>query len=503
MLDEVLRLVEQEELIAPQDSVIAGVSGGADSVCLLLILMEIRKKLPFSLKVVHIEHGIRGEESRNDAEFTRKLCEKNSISFELYPVDVPAYAARQGLGLEEAARILRYQSYSKAAHKEITTAACTETDLQCETERMCRKAEKSRKVHIALAHHAEDNAETILFQMVRGSGLDGLCGMLPKREFEEQIDIIRPLLKVTRGQIEQYLQEKKQEYCVDSTNKDTEYSRNNIRHGVIPKLREINKQAVPHINQSAELLRELKEYLDRQVNFAYEKSSTLKSNGLQIKWESLKEFPLIIQKEVIHKAICEMAASAKDIAAVHVENTIQLASQQVGRRISLPYQLYAKRNYDGILLFKEKENEETENVQISLGKEELEKFLDKEPYFYEVPGGKIRFQVLDFTGKKQEISKKTYTKCLDYDKIKGSLQIRNRQSGDYLTLDAKGHTKRLKEYFINEKIPAEQRDNILLLAQGAHIVWVIGGRISAEFKIEENTERILEVQFEGGNRSED
>lgn len=521
MLNEVLRFIKQEKLIAPQDTVIAGVSGGADSVCLLLVLMEIRKSMPFSLKAVHVEHGIRGEESKKDADFTKRLCEANGISCEVYPVDVPLYAEEKGLGMEEAARILRYRCYREAACKvgSLQLSGNEEYGLKHHAKEQMQNV---GKIHIALAHHAEDNAETILFQMVRGSGLDGLCGILPKREFDENIDIIRPLLKQTRGNIENFLRERKQEYCVDSTNMDTEYSRNQIRHEIIPTLKEINRQAVTHINQCAEILRDMKDYLDVQVAKAYEQSCVMQSNAmknsadqsgtnqnvakengrLQVKWEHLKEYPLIIQKEVIHKAICEVAQSAKDITAVHVEHTLHLLTQQVGKRISLPYQMMAERNYAGIAILKKNEQTGTEAVQISIEKEKLESFLDGQPHFFDVPGGKFCFQVRDFTGKMQEISKKTYTKCLDYDKIKGDLQIRNRQSGDYLTLDTEGHTKRLKEYFINEKIPSEDRDRIFLLTQESHVIWVVGGRISAEFKIKENTKRILEVQFEGGNDNE-
>ena len=503
MLDEVLRFIKQEKLIAPQDTVIAGVSGGADSVCLLLVLMEIAKLLPFSLKVVHVEHGIRGEESQSDAEFTRQLCRENSIPCEIYSVDVPDYAGKNGIGLEEAARILRYDCYCKAANKEITAAMHREnTEVSNDTTEEARQISDVGKIHIALAHHAEDNAETILFQMVRGSGLDGLCGMLPKRELELQIDIIRPLLKQTRGEIEAYLTEKNQEYCVDSTNMDTEYSRNSIRHEVLPKLKDINRQAVPHMNQCAELLRDMKAYLDVQVTDAYEIYCISENGRLTISKELLEACPKIIQKEVVHRAICKMAGSAKDITAVHVEKTLSLFFQQVGRKISLPYQLVAQRNYAGILLLKTDTKVETRQVNFFINKEKMETFLNGKPYFLDVPGGRFCFQVRDFTGKIQEISKKTCTKCLDYDKIKNGLQIRNRQSGDYLTLDKEGHTKRLKEYFINEKIPLEAREKIFLLAQDSHIIWVVGGRLSAEFKIEENTKRILEVRFEGGNFNE-
>ena len=236
MLQKIVQYCKQEKLIEKGDVILAGVSGGADSVCMLLLLIKLQKELEFYLEAVHIEHGIRGAESREDASFVKGLCEKLNIPIQMLSVQALAYAKEQKMSIEEAARVLRYHCYEKA----------TEQFLQDGDEQ-----KNSSKIKISLAHHADDNAETVLFQMLRGGGIDGLTGMKPKRELKKGIDIIRPLLPVTRKEIEYFLAEEKQDYRVDSTNEDTIYSRNKIRKLIFPMLEEINTQAVAHINQSA------------------------------------------------------------------------------------------------------------------------------------------------------------------------------------------------------------------------------------------------------------
>ena len=168
--------------------------------------------------------------------------------------------------------------------------------------------------------------------------------------------------------------------------------------------------------------------------------------------------------------------------------------------MELPYQVLAERNYHGILLRKETEKKRADNTfLIEIPKESLQKVFDGETLELEVPGGRVRFCGLSPDGKIGEIDKKSYTKWLNYDKIKVGLQIRTRTAGDYLTVDDRGHTKKLKEYFINEKVPKEMRDTMLLLTEDSHVVWAVGQRISADYKIDENTKKILEVHFFGGN----
>lgn len=483
MTNELLNEWKKEKIVEDGDIVLAGVSGGADSVCLLLMLEQLQKKTDFLLEAVHVEHGIRGEESRKDAAFVKTLCQDHGIRCHIFSVEVPLFAEKHGLGLEEAARILRYDCYKKAAES-------------------VKKEFPEKKIKLALAHHAEDNAETVLFQMVRGSGLDGLCGMSRRRD-EGIYELIRPLLAQPREEIEAFLRGCGQSYCMDETNLDTEYSRNRIRHQVLPELKQINGQAVAHINQSAALLQEMRDFLNEEAEHIREMYVVEKSDGIQLYpgvWEECHE---VVQREVLHKAIGQVAGSKKDITRKHVESVRNLYFSQVGRYVELPYQVLAERNYHGILLRKETEKKRADNTfLIEIPKESLQKVFDGETLELEVPGGRVRFCGLSPDGKIGEIDKKSYTKWLNYDKIKVGLQIRTRTAGDYLTVDDRGHTKKLKEYFINEKVPKEMRDTMLLLTEDSHVIWAVGQRISADYKIDKNTKKILEVHFFGGNYHE-
>lgn len=245
MTEDVLNWIKKEKLMTEGDTVIVGLSGGADSVALLLVLLELRQRIGYTLLAIHVEHGIRGEESRKDAAFVEELCRQKNIPCRICPVNVPDYAATEGIGVEEAARILRYECYQKAAEE--------------------LKQSGAGRVSIALAHHANDNAETVLFQMARGSGVHGMCGMHPKRVLGDDILIVRPLLCVSRGQIEEYLKKCGQEYRTDGTNLDINYSRNRIRHHILPELSVINEQAVSHINQSALLLQQAVSYMEQET----------------------------------------------------------------------------------------------------------------------------------------------------------------------------------------------------------------------------------------------
>lgn len=481
MIAKVRRWIEEEKLIQEGDLVLAGVSGGADSVCLLFALLEYRKELAFSLQVLHVEHGIRGVQSVEDARFVEQLCKRLQVPCRIYTVDVPEYAKTHHMGVEEAARELRYACFCHAAEQ---------TDAPC------------GKIKIALAHHADDNAETMLFQMVRGSGVRGLSGIRVKRELGVGLTLIRPLLNVTRGEIESYLQERGETYRIDATNRDTDYSRNRIRHEVLPQLTQVNSQAVMHMAQSARQLSELADYLDEEASRIATRVCVKEQDACVIRQELFEKYPLVLQREVLHRMIGEMAGSRKDIGSTHIESVKNLSELQVGRRISLPYRLVAERVYEGIRI-RSRQVQKCTNERYEIALEELNRQKEGAWYVLSLPDGQLRMRVRDFCGETQEIHKKTYTKLLNYDKIKYSLQVRKRAGGDYLTIDGMGHKKKLKEYFIEEKVPQERRDATWLLTEGDHVIWVVGGRISADYKIDRKTKKILEIQMSGGNYCED
>lgn len=229
---EIKRYIEKNQLIRPGDGVVVGLSGGPDSVFLLYALHTLQARMGFTLRAVHVHHGIRGAEADRDAAFSAELCAKLAVPFQAVHVAAPAYAAQQGLSLEEAARILRYEALEAA-----------------------RQQLEAPTAWIAVAHHLDDQAETVLHNLVRGAGLRGLAGMENRRNH-----VIRPLLSIKREDILKWLEQNNIPYVTDSTNADPHYTRNRIRSTVLPELREINPEASAHIAHSAALLREADAY---------------------------------------------------------------------------------------------------------------------------------------------------------------------------------------------------------------------------------------------------
>jgi tRNA(Ile)-lysidine synthase len=453
--------MEYHHMIEEGDHIITGVSGGADSVCLLLILNQIMEQMKLKVTVVHVEHGIRGAASREDASFVEQLCQELAVPFRIFSCQVPQYAKEHGLSVEEGARKLRY-FYFEQVQQEM-------------------KAQK-----IAVAHNQDDCAETLLFHLARGTGIKGMGAIAPVRG-----TVIRPLLGVARTAIEEYLKTIKQTYRMDATNHETIYTRNKIRHHVIPQLTNINDKAVLHLSEAAEAAREAGALIEQLCRKAQEKHVQ--------QWlllDSIKQEPPLIQKSVIHQLLSAAALGEQDITKVHVKKIKQLLVQPTGKQLSMPRGLIVKRTYEGILF---------------LPQQNKEPILSKPHWKLPQPSEKLELTAYDWClttkiiEKIEEIDKipkKRYTKWIDYDKIKSNVQIRTRQTGDFFILDQTGQRKKLKDFFINEKIPAQQREQMLLVADGFHVIWIIGYRISAEYKITKHTKRILELQISGGETYE-
>lgn len=463
MKKKVRNFIEENHMVEKDDCILAAVSGGADSLCLLSVLHELREELGITLCVIHVEHGIRGEESLQDAAFVEEICRKYQIPCKVCHCQALEYAKEKRRTVEEAARELRYGLFRKAAQE--------------------FGADK-----IAVAHNQNDCAETMLFHLARGTGLKGLCGIPPIRG-----QIIRPLLCVSRQEIETYLACEGLEFCMDKTNEELKYTRNKIRRQILPLLVEINAHAISHMNQAAGFVSEATGLIQELRTRASEKYSMVCEEGIRISRELLLE-PAMIQKETLLGLLAEAAGSSKDISSIHVQQLLTLFTLQSGRTLELPYGIRARRTYEGILL-------ERENVKLPAQRlcQELSvgDSLNLSSYGYE-----IHTRLLDKFPQNEEIPKKMYTKWFDYDKIKGTMRLRTRQEHDYLVIDAKGSRKKLKKYFIDEKIPEYRRDCILLLADDAHILWVIGYRISEDIKVTEHTKRILEIQIDGGRKDE-
>lgn len=477
LMKRVEEFIKKYHMIARGDRVIAGVSGGADSVCLFFVLLELRKKLGFDLIAVHVHHGLRGESADRDEEFVRVLCERYQIPLEVFRVNLESIAKKRKQSLEEAGRVVRREAFDT----------------------VCRKYGGNK---IALAHHQNDNAETLLWNLARGSGLDGLGGIRPVNG-----KFIRPLLCMNRKEIESYLTKRRQPYCTDETNAQTDYTRNKLRHLILPVLEEqVNSGAIRHMNETMEQIWELQEYMQEQEEAAYKrcvKEYFNEDNGwIQIQQKLFEEFPDLIKKMVIRRGMERVGGHKKDLSHVHVDVILDLMNKQVGRSLDLPYEMCAKRNYEGIRLEKVPEhitNCRNAKIKASVGVKELPLEL-KIPGVIVLPENNltIRCKILekseDFSMK--DIPQKIYTKWFDYDIISSSLYIRTRQAGDHIVIDEKGHQKKLKNWFVDEKIPKESRDRQLLIAAGSQILWILGHRMSSAYQVRQSTKRILQMEVE-------
>lgn len=471
MIEKILCYIEKYKMISENDHVLAGVSGGADSVCLFLVLLHLREKIGFSLSIVHVEHGIRGEESLRDAEFVKNLAGEFGVDCTVINCCVPRETRERGISTEEAARILRYEILEAQA-------------VLLERQHGC----KSRQVKIAVAHHREDLAETMVFHLCRGSGIDGLCGIPPVRG-----RVIRPLLCITRSEIEAYLIEKKQGFCTDVTNESREYSRNFIRHEILPKLCRVNKGALRHMWDLAEELSQIACYLETESCRAYLDSVRQEGESIFCNVDKLWENPSAIRSRVLKMALEQGAGSSKDISREHVEELLDLGEGRVGRRVSLPYGMEAAKTYGEIEIRRRKGECIREGRLFGILSEREARGESGAQIF--TPKGKIICRIREFSKKDAEIPKNKYTKWLDYDKIESGLLFRTRDRGDFFVLDDMGHKKYLKDYFINEKVPKELRDEIVLAADGSHILWVVGYRISEAYKVSADTREVLEIRL--------
>ena len=462
MLEKVKRYVEKWQMLTSEDCVVVGVSGGADSICLLLVLLELQKEIGFDVVAVHVNHGLRGADADADEEFVKQFCTKLSVPLETYFANVEAVATERKQSTEEAGREVRREFFKQARSKYNGTK-------------------------IALAHHQNDNAETFLFRLARGTGLKGLGGMAPVKD-----EYIRPLLCVERSEIEAYLQERGVCYCKDATNESDAYTRNRIRNHMISYLEtEINSKTVEHMSETMEQMRLVQDYLEQQAEGHLKSCVTQTELGYLISEEKYREVPEVLKPMLTKKVLVWLCQKEKDLEGVHLKKIQELFDKQTGRKIDLPYQMEAKRVYDGVEIYQK------EAVEIESEKEIFWN-LQKTEAAYQWENKKICCRILNKMQIDGETLEKSHTKRFDCDIIKNGISFRTRRPGDYITIHPDGRTQKLKTYFINEKIPQKERDKILLVADGSHILWIVGYRVNCAYQTKENTNCVLEIHIDEG-----
>lgn len=476
--DRVFRYIEEHDMIRPGDQIVVGVSGGADSLCLLFLLWKYREKCcadkarntDFGIRVVHVHHGIRGESADGDAFFVENFCRERQIECITVRKNIPEIAKERHQTVEEAGRTERYASFLQVFDKN----------------------NNGRKI-IAVAHHMDDQAETVLHNLVRGTGIRGLCGMRPADQLEDAV-LIRPLLCVRRSEIEEYLNENNLTFRVDETNSDVDYSRNRIRHNIIPECNNINRRTVEHVGEAAHKLSQVWDYLNQSAEICY--NTYVTDNGMdgdkaEIRLDGavFSKEHIAVAEEVLRLCVKRMTGKLKDITSEHLSAIERLYKGQSGKSIDLPYRLKITKNYEEVIFTMREDTHERVRELKNAGKNP-EKALN---------GWKLKTWVFDLEpGRELDYPKDFYTKWFDYDKINGNVVLRGRGPGDRISLSV--GTQKLQDFFTNQKIPAAKRDDymIMSLKSGSDVIWIVGddlSRISENYKVTKDTKRVLEAKL--------
>jgi tRNA(Ile)-lysidine synthase len=440
MLEKIETFAEKHRLFPPNGLVLAAVSGGADSVCLLEALLLLSEKYGFTVAAMHYNHRLRGAESDRDAFFVESLCLDKKIALYTGSGDVSAYADDSGCGIEEAARRLRYVFFHETADK--------------------LKAER-----IATAHTADDNAETVLLNLTRGAGLRGLGGIPPVRGI-----IIRPMLEVSRSEVLAFLSSRALSYMEDSTNAQLICSRNIVRHRVVPVLKELNPRLTESVQTTAALLREDEAYLQELADVFLSENANAGSFGEQVtKAKSLALLPLPVARRVV-RTLAGRAAGAGHVSAV----LALCASADVSGEVSLPG-CTVYREYDRLVFSQKAALHDDapggfEPVELEVGGSVLIPELGLR-VSYRRADDVLSAETSEFT---EKINKSFHTFLFNYDKLYGKIVIRPRKTGDKIDLYGRNGTKSLKKLFIENRIPVRKRPLIPVVADDGGVIGVYG-----------------------------
>ena len=443
MRNKVLRWCRENALLSKGQPLVCAVSGGADSVAMLHVLCSLREVWDLQLSAAHFNHRLRGAESDRDEAFVRTLCQNWGIPLTVGSGDTAARARETGESLEEAARNLRYAFFASLGQP------------------------------VATAHTADDNLETILMNFLRGTGLTGLAGIPPKRDF-----LVRPILCCTRQEVLTWLEEHHLPHVEDSTNAEDDCVRNRLRHSVLPLLKAENSSLAGAALRTAQLLRQDDTFLDRLAETALQTAS---AGPLTWRCDALRAEPDTIRTRAVRKML--QAIHIPKLSHAHIAAVDRLLFSSVpSASVSLPGGCTARRKYDRITL-------ETQSAPAAFAPQRL------------LPGGSVRIPELGlriscgFTKKFTKNPPGAFTFACRCDMIDPSngLTVRSRQPGDRLRLS--GSTKTLKKRFIDRKIPAAQRDLIPVFADSTGILAVCGLGVDLDRTAVEGQPAIL-IQIE-------
>ncbi|MDK2828569.1 MAG: tRNA(Ile)-lysidine synthase [Clostridium butyricum] len=452
--------IKDNNLIKSGDKVLVALSGGPDSVCLLNILYNLKAELNIEVGAAHLNHLLRDKDAFEDEEYVKTLCKSLDIPCFVKRVDINKYSKDKKMSSEMAGREARYNFFDDIVKDEGYTK-------------------------IATAHNANDQAETILFRLMRGSGIEGLCGIKVRRD-----KIIRPILCLSRKEVEEYIEINNLKPRIDKTNFEKIYNRNKIRLDMIPYIKEnFNEDIIQTLNRMSVLLQKDNEFIENSARSFYEKHCIEQSDYFIIKKEMFDNKEAVVTR-VIRYALTNFSKTHYDFEMKHIYEICNLAKNNSGKAIDLPNKIYAENIYGDIYI---KERININNIDV---KQEI--VVNKN----EINGKKIFFnnENIEFSLLKNDsnldLNQNNLIKYFDFDKINDSISLRKRKNGDkIIPLGMKG-SKKIKDLFIDMKVPKEERDCIPLLCFDENISWIVGIRVSEEYKITNKTKNILRVIVE-------
>ena len=454
LISKVKATLKKHRLLKSGDRILVSVSGGPDSVALSSILVGLRDKFKWDLQIAHINHKLRGKESDKDLEFVKKLAAKYESQFHSNSFDTRRFAREHKLSLEDAARQIRYEFLEKTANK--------------------IKADK-----IALGHTQDDQAETVLMRLFRGSGILGLSGIPIKRG-----KFIRPLLETSREEVLKYLKEKKLPYRIDKSNLTDKFLRNKIRHKLLPWVKkEINPEIISTLSRTAAILNEIKQFLDKEIEKRFKNLSKTSKGKILLDLQKFYSLDNVLKRNLVRYSWTNLTAEIYPLEFKQVDRVLDLVeTSQVGKRVNLKNGYWAELNSKHLVVFKKQPNK----YKISI----------KFPGEFKLNGYNLKAQIIERKKLPEKIRTKSENQAyLDWEKLKTPFNLRCYLQGDkFRPLGMKGN-KKLSDFFTDSKIPRHQREETLLLTSKGKIAWIVGQRISDEFKITNKTKKVLALQF--------
>ena len=488
MESKIKSLIEHYNLIETGELVVVGVSGGPDSVALLHVLSELSTRYGFNLHIAHLNHGFRGGTATEDARFVENLAKDLRLPVTSEAWDVKSYVKRHRLTPQEGAREQRYDFFLKIAREQGASK-------------------------IALAHHKDDQVETFLFRLIRGAGLEGLSGMPVIRELDQGIHIIRPLLQVSKKEILNYLTRRELTYRLDHTNEESVYMRNKIRNCLIPEMEKLNPQVCDQIFETTQTLQAEHQYLDALAEKEFD-NALVEPVGNQVTLPTYDELCLELQTlqalsvPLLTRVLLKSLRSTyknrvhqENINKNHLKNLADLVRYNGGTRVNLPGNFWGyldKRRcgegMEGVLVLSLNPPVAPPDMAVTLNVPGVtywpltnQQILSNVILVEDMAEPSLRdgsFRAADSTAA-----------YLDYNKIQWPVVIRNRRAGDrFMPLGMSGF-KKLKDFFIDNKIPKYERSQKPLLVSGTDILWVAGHQIDERYKVTQDTDEVLYLKI--------